>query len=978
MPHVYDDQKTDSLEDLEKSFAGPSATESGSDIAARSKETAGLEASFAAPSATTSGSKKLEDAKGLAQKEEAAVDQVGDKGYTGPTKPRPRKRSASVRKRASIAGIIIGLVTGTLTIGSFLSGPLEFLHFAESIRAPHFSATSNFSDSRLGRYLVYARTNSVGDTRLNWVERMYKGKILGEMEKLGIKPITDTHLNQGIGLDYLNSWELDTTTPGSPIKGMKPEQVTSWAKSNLGIDSNNVLVTNDNKVYINTDNFVTQTRTTYNLNRALGKSRLASAMRTRTLGRFFDITFHPIKILDKKINTKVADLYKSWKENRTQSIKDGASSVKVETGTTSTDANGKPVTTAGPSEAATPSGVKQAMTDFLSSPAGKVTSGALLGAGFVCAARETAIGISDFKYAQVIVPLIRTGMELISLGSQIQSGKDVDTTQLDFYAKQLVTRDSNGKILNSWSDSASIEKNNGGSGGVPAPDTVSQSVKPGIPAGLQWTENPAVAALCSGAGQAIQLGVGIVSIFFGGGILTDIAKVLVTGILTAKGISFASDALSGEAVTLATGADLGSQADYGAALASDMTSMQFGGNTLSSKQAYELNQQTVAYEQAQFQSKSLIARLFDVKDRHSFASQIIDSNVFDAKNDIASLQEGLLNPLRAFGSLFSNIFSPTRAFAATPAYDYGFPTLGFSLEDQNNPLIAVPQENAAYVGKLLDSNSPSAQAYIQRAYDCYGVQIVNGAQGWDVVPASTDAFKNIYAVKGSQDAVCSTPASQDPDWLRIRAFIADTSAVEGWSCTVGDETACSNDGFGNSTTSSSVGTTIPQGTAQELARQIISSPNISFQTAQEKTDFQQIVDTGKQTGCGGTDISPRLLGTVLALSQKYALVLGVVDNGHSCGGGFHPKGMAIDMNGIKPLSGNLPDTGRSIDWSAAEQPTLRQFYTDAIQLLSSGGGGGMGQLQCFTSVAAPLVNPAPGVTLFNDSCDHVHMDVGVR
>ncbi len=983
MPNVYDDQKTDSLEDLERSFAAPSATESGSDIAAKNKEAAGLEAAYAAPSATESGSKKLEDAKSLTNKEETATDKVGALGYTGPAKPGPKKRSGTIRRRTYITGIIVGLVTGTLTVGSFLSGPLEFLHIAESIRAPHFSATSNFTDSRLGKYFVYSRTNSVGDTRLDWVQRSYKGKILAEMDKLGIKPVTDTRLNQGTGLDYLKSWQLDTNVTGSPIEGMNPDQVTEWAKTNLGIDAKNVLVRNNGKVYIKTSNFVTQTKATYNLNRELGKSRLSSAMRTRTLGRFFDITFHPIKILDQKLNTKVAQLYKNWKDNRAKSIKDGASAVKVEASTTSTDANGNKTTTATSTDTATPTGVKGALTDFLSSPAGKVTSGALLGAGFVCVARQTADSIGDFKYAQVIVPLIRTGMELISLGDQVASGKDVDTTQLDFYAQQLVTRDSSGKIINSWSDSASIEANNGGSGGVAVPATVSQSVKPGIPTDLQWTQSSAVTAMCSGVGQAIQLGAGVVSIAFGGGILTDIAKVLVAGVLTSKGVAFASNALSGEAVKLATGADLGSQADYGAALASNMTSMQFGGNALSTTQAYELNQQTVAYEQSQFQSKNLVARLFDVKDRHSFASQIIDSNVFDARNDIASIQESLLNPLRTFGSLFSNIFSSTRAFAATPAYGYGFPTLGFSLEDQNNPLIAVPQENAAVVSKLLDSNSPSAQEYIQRAYGCYGVQITNGPQGWDVIPASTDAFKNTYAINGSQDAVCSTPASQDPDWLRIRAFIADTATIEGWSCTEGDETACSNDGFGNSTSSTTTSTTIPTGTAKELAQQIISSPNISFQTAQEKTDFQQIVDTGQQTGCGGTVISPRLLGTVLALSQKYALVLGVVDNGHSCNSGNHPKGKAVDINGIRPLSGSLPATGNSINPTADHkafissiQPTIRQFYTDAIQLLSSGGGGEMGQLQCFTSVTAPLVNPAPGVTIFNDSCDHVHMDVG--
>ncbi len=989
MSNVYDDQQTTSLEDLERSFAAPSATQSGSDIARKNKEIADLNAAYNAPDAIEPGSQKLDDAKRLAKKEDSVpTSQDNQINFTGGKNNSNRKKSGIMtRKRASIAGIIIGLLTGSLTIGSFLSGPLEFLHFAESIRIPHFSANENFSDSRLGKIFIYSRTNSVGDTRLNWVERQYKGRILASMEKVGITPMTDTRLNKGTGLDYLKDWKLDTNVTGSPIEGMNADQVTSWAKSKLGIDPEKLIVRNNGIVYIKTKGFVSQVKTTYALNRELGKSKIASAARTRVLGKFFDITFHPISILDKKLNEKVSDIYTSWKEKRAKTISEGTSTATANISeTTQQDANGNPTATApvadGPVTTGTAKAALSSFKDFLGSPVGKAGAGVLLGAGVVCMARQAADKIPDIRYAQVIVPLIRTGMEIVSLADQIKNGTNVDTTQLDFYAQQFVTRAKDGKIVNSWSDAKSIEANNGGSGGVPVSDTVSQLSKPGVPAALQWTQNGAVSALCSGAGQAVQLAAGVVSLFFGAGVLTELAKTAVIGALSTQGINLLSNAVSGEAVTLGTGAELGGQADYGVALASNMQAMQFGGNTLSPSQVAELNQQTASYEQATFQNKNLIARLFDVKDQHSFASQIIDSNVFDARNDVASLQEGLLNPLKMMGSLFSNIFSSSHAFAATPAYDYGFPTLGFSLEDQNNPLIAVPQDNAAYVGNLLDKQDATAQTYIQRASECYGVSITNQNQDhtWDVIPQDTTAFKNTYAVHGTQDAACTVSSDQDPDWLRIRAFIADTSTIEGWACTEGDNTSCANDGFGGATTSDATTSTgaIPQGTATSLAQQIIVSPNISFQTAQEKTDFQQIVDTGRQTGCGGTSISPRLLGTILALSQKYALVIGVLDNGHSCNSGYHPKGMAVDINGIKPLSGNLPDTGRAIDWSAVQQPTIRQFYTDAIQTLSAGGGGELGQLACFAPGTAPLVNPAPGVTIFKDSCDHVHMDVGTQ
>lgn len=978
---VYDDQQTDSIKDLERSFAGPNAETSGSDIAAKNKEAADLEAAYNAPAATESGSKKLEDAKGLAGKEDAPPTPDNPINFTGgKDNTNGKKRGFVTKKRASITGVVIGLLTGTLTIGGFLSGPLEFLHFAESIRIPHFSATEHFTDSRLGKIFLYSRTNSVGDTRLNLIERQYKNRILASMEKIGITPATPIAGDVSADLDYLKDWKLDSTVKGSPLEGMDKTQMYDWAKQNFGSDAS-VSVYKDS-VYIKTKSAASEIKTTYILSQLQGKSKIASAARTRILGKFFDTTFHPMKALDKKINTKTAELYKSWKETREKAISKGTSTVTANISEATKDANGNPTSSTpvadGPVTTDAAKSALGSFKDFLSSPTGKASSGVLLGAGVVCMARQTADNVQEFKYTQVIVPLIRTGMEIVSLADQIKNGADVDTTQLDFYAQQFVTRDDKGKIVNSWSDAKSIQANNGGSGGVAVSDTVSQSSKAGVPAALQWTQSDVVTAMCSGAGQAIQLGAGVVSLFFGAGIVTELVQAAVIGVLTTQGINLISNAISGEALVPAVGAELGGRADYGVALAANAQAMQFGGNTLSSSQLAELNQQTASYEQSEFQSKSLIARVFDVNDRHSFASQVVDSNVFDTQNTIASIQEGILSPLKSFGSLFSNIFSSTHAFAATPGYDYGFPTLGFSLEDQKNPLVAIPQENAAAVGTLLDSSN--GQTYIARASKCYGVNITKGNDGWDVIPGDTTAFKDTYAVKGSQDAECTVSSSQDPNWLRVRFFIADTSTIEGWACTEGDDTSCANDGFGGSTptTTTTTGgsiTNTPTGTTTDLAKQIAANPNITFQTPQERTYFQSIIDTGSQTACGGTQISSRLLGTILALSQKYALVLGVFDDGHGCTGYQHQKGQAVDINGINPLSGNLPGTGNNINWSSGEQATLRQFYTDAITVLIAGGGGALGQLQCFTS-DAPASRIAGGVVVFNDSCNHVHMDVG--
>jgi hypothetical protein len=178
------------------------------------------------------------------------------------------------------------------------------------------------------------------------------------------------------------------------------------------------------------------------------------------------------------------------------------------------------------------------------------------------------------------------------------------------------------------------------------------------------------------------------------------------------------------------------------------------------------------------------------------------------------------------------------------------------------------------------------------------------------------------------------------------------------------------------TASASVGgTSIPSGTAEQLAQQLVASPNVSFQTPQEEADFKTIETTGHQTACGDPAISTTLLGVLLNITTKYQIVIGVLDDGHSCGG-FHSAGEAVDLNGITPLDGSYPGTGNFINWHANEQPLLKQFDTYVGTVLAANGGGGIGQQQCFTSVSAPTF--PSNVTPFADTCTHQHIDVGHR
>jgi hypothetical protein len=175
------------------------------------------------------------------------------------------------------------------------------------------------------------------------------------------------------------------------------------------------------------------------------------------------------------------------------------------------------------------------------------------------------------------------------------------------------------------------------------------------------------------------------------------------------------------------------------------------------------------------------------------------------------------------------------------------------------------------------------------------------------------------------------------------------------------------------------GSEIPTGTAQQLATQILNNPNITFQTdttrlqPDQRKAIELIAQTGKAKNCNGPAVDPKILGVMLALARNYKIVVGVLVDGHSCNGGFHPKGQAFDLNGVNPLSGT-GGTGTRITWAADEQSIMRQFFTDAGNTLKQAGGGTLGQINCFKSPAPATI---PGINYTTgDSCDHLHVDVG--
>jgi hypothetical protein len=360
----------------------------------------------------------------------------------------------------------------------------------------------------------------------------------------------------------------------------------------------------------------------------------------------------------------------------------------------------------------------------------------------------------------------------------------------------------------------------------------------------------------------------------------------------------------------------------------------------------EVQRQYIADEQADFASQTFFARMFDTNSMYSLTSRLalaMPTSLSTAAN--AGLGSLLDAPFSSLTSGFTGLFGGGNRASAAPVLKdpFGVPQAYYPTSDipdnpeqyWNDNCVNGPKAKYDSTTKKLDVS------------DWLNSQIEDPGGSGTAVATSTNPCLLI------QSTVQSVGGTSD-------ASLLPTDGAAGSSAL--------NTGTSNGT--------LPTGTTIELAKQIASNPNISFQTKQDSEYFDTIAATGKAGpySCGGPEISPRLLATILTLSQNYKIVLGVLVGGHECDSGFHPKGMAVDINGVNPIGGGT-GTGNNIhqdDFNG--QPIVRQFYQSAGQLLAANGGGGLGQQQCFPG-GAPKV---PGVVYFDDACTHIHMDVGNR
>lgn len=742
--------------------------------------------------------------------------------------------SSKKRKAATLGGTsgVLATLIAILSFLGFSSGPFEFVHIAQLLTGP-FSVLGHVnaaSDYRMGKllYQIY-KTGDIsnfdaGDTRLGVVGKALKKPVLQGLEDRGITPEYGT-------LKTFDGFTVDITNPKSPYYGLSQEEALTKLQTDLGNSKKLTFTWSDadqTKIFVSGEGFNGDAEAIKATSAIIAQTydnwlfgKVAAALNSHFLFQYTEASsFHPLRKLQVQKTQQLIDALKAWWNDRNTKLKDGVDPSTIDTAnaqeqTQTTDPNGKPQTqtidASGDSGPVTAGSIRAKLVDLPGVKPGLTAAGAVATiVAIICLLQALDHGIGAIRYVQVMLPMMREAMGAISVGSQIMTNQDVDINEVNQLANQFNTYDAQThQTTSSWSDAAPIEALGGGKGGIDL-DSNMKDMFSGAPAWLKWTENGAVTTLCN---ATVQLVAGVASVAIGifSGELTSTAIGLAAGYFVVPNIvNFVGNLLAGTAIDPSTlsGAQWGNVIAYGARLAGNAQSLQYGGVALNNQQVAELDGSAEAQSQSEFHAESLADRLFNPYDYRSIVGSTVD------QIDLAGGPQGVMATITNLPALFGSLIKmpvsllSSVSHADTTSYQYPFPEFGFSQSDLTNPAVDDPVANAKIVGNLLDNNNTNGEPnYIQEGLDCFGVSITKGPDGWDAEPSTASPSDNGFVQDRTRGVNAYDPGTYDQNacmknndlnWLRFRMWIFDTRLANGYACYMGDATSCANDSFGGS------------------------------------------------------------------------------------------------------------------------------------------------------------------------------------
>ena len=725
-----------------------------------------------------------------------------------------------------VAGIVIG---GGLGLMSVFSGPFQFIHIAQLLSQFHLSAQQDATDHRFSKIVQRIREPGKSEkTRLGYLGNHYADTFEGRMKTAGFEPTYSKGARFGTGYDI--NRESDT------FKGKSSTDITNELTEKYGIPPDKIKISSSGggeTIHINTDGSY---RSTLRMNRAIlnkaGYSKVVGSAAARIMGKRAGVTWHPMKKIDAKLREKTfAFIKERWAKSRNTQIKTGRETYSLSLAdNTPKDKDGKPTDPVKQSEADKAKGSTQAtktegetigaqssdgntkaVSEYAKGMTVKLAGGGLAAVGALCMAQGIAQNYESLKYEQVILPMMRMGMEAVSLGNQAMEGTDADMQQLEFYSDLLTKKDDNGKVISTWDEAKSIQAEEGvAQTGIDIPTEAKVNGQKqeviGSLSSLSWLKS-----ICNAVNSEAGT---LVSLVFSGGPIGAAFGIATMPAFNAFS-SWAAHWLAGAPVDPdSAGADYGNIINYGVRLAANDQAVAAGGNVLSDSQVAALDSISRDATNAQFQSENIASRLFNPYDSRTLVARIMNNSA------ITGGLSGLTHSFVTMGSSLVNlpgtlVMNNTASAATTTPYNYGFPKYGFSESDLDSPSVSDPYANAQEAARLLDIPCDSGHTHVcgddYRAWakQCFNANIIKGDQGWDVIGTNAGGI-NLYDGSYSKNTQCT---SHKDDWMHIRFFIFDTETMESAACYEGDEQSCTNIGFNNGQ-GSGEGTAAAPGTGQ--------------------------------------------------------------------------------------------------------------------------------------------------------------------
>ncbi len=738
---------------------------------------------------------------GAANTTGAEQDESGSPGlYKGDGDGKTKGKGRLTRRQKIFGGAAGGLMISGIFLGfTFFSGPGQFLHFAQLLQRFHFITDEEFMNGRTGKLIRYARTaNSPEKRNMGFWGNKLADRYETKLRKAGIEA------DYG-GTKRIQALSIDPDTP-------EGRQALGDIQSR-GVEIPDPEPTPDGgrRVRIDLDGSSARVRRQVlgGMVESIKLGKISSTIGKRVLRVRAAVDFHPLKNITRALDEDFFKYVKRVKEKRKAQRSRGVDTTARSTDA-ETDADGDGEETDGDKAARDAADQGREVTDGLdgnsSTPEisarsaeikGKLAKGAGI-AGTValtCGIYKLGESLPQIQYQNIILPLLRIGMDIIAIGSQIMSplqiAKDVNVNELGVIAQDFYNEDDG----TSWASARSIQAelgqeqtgpdmpNSSKPGRDAKPvffDIVSNIIEgvPGGPTACNAVTSKAGGWIIDGAGWAFSatgpagfIGNAIVDLAIGaatGAFVDDLVRWLVNG-------QVANDA---------AGALLGNYANYGALLAANDTSISHGGSALSSQQTAALDAERKHLLNAEFQRKPLLARYFDLNEPRSLAAKLLYENPRFSERPQTMLASLFNSPMTVLPALAGPLQS--KAHAQQGSYDYGFPEYGFSLEDQEDDRVEDPYANAAIVEpKLTDLNNKYGDCFSMKIDPATGKMQSGPAKRYDEI---------------DEKAECNDGSE---DLLRYRFYLADMATEKSLTCYEGiDESACEELGFSNETPAS--------------------------------------------------------------------------------------------------------------------------------------------------------------------------------